>query len=140
MLEADWAEKDEEKDPEKEEKTSLSDIPDKVQTRLQRKWFAGRRYMYMSAVYVDPEYQGRGVGSAIMEWGEERADREGVVAFLQSSAPARGFYERREWNRIDFVELDLSQWANEKEQGGGLGYGIYRIVYMIRVLVGKRKL
>jgi ribosomal protein S18 acetylase RimI-like enzyme len=53
------------------------------------------------AVYVDPEAQGRGVGSALMDAGlrglASRGFREAILWVFEANAPARGFYERMGW-------------------------------------------
>lgn len=38
----------------------------------------GTKCGYLTSCLVDPLYQGRGVGSALIRWGTERAAREGV--------------------------------------------------------------
>lgn len=43
---------------------------------------------------VDPEYQRRGVGGALVGWGVREADELGVGAVVESSIPGRGLYEK----------------------------------------------
>jgi GNAT superfamily N-acetyltransferase len=44
-----------------------------------------KRHFYLLALGVEPEYQGRGVGTALMRPILERCDREGIPAYLESS-------------------------------------------------------
>jgi ribosomal protein S18 acetylase RimI-like enzyme len=51
--------------------------------------------MYLDVIGVDPDQQGRGVGSALMRFGLERAGALGVDAFLETAVEANvPYYER----------------------------------------------
>ena len=50
---------------------------------------------HITRVYVAPEFQGRGVGSFIMQHLEDEIAREHATAALDASLPAVGLYERR---------------------------------------------
>lgn len=52
-------------------------------------------HFYLAFVGVDPESQGRGIGSILMHPIVQRCDAEGVPAYLEASAPRnRELYER----------------------------------------------
>lgn len=52
-------------------------------------------HYYLAFVGVEPESQGRGIGSIIMHPVLQRCDAEGVPAYLEASAPRnRALYER----------------------------------------------
>ncbi|MDP9325261.1 MAG: GNAT family N-acetyltransferase [Candidatus Dormibacteraeota bacterium] len=52
-------------------------------------------HYYLPFVGVDPELQGRGIGSALLRPILDRCDREGVPAYLEASTPGnRALYER----------------------------------------------
>jgi ribosomal protein S18 acetylase RimI-like enzyme len=52
-------------------------------------------HYYLAFVGADPEWQGRGLGSAVLAPILERCDAEGMPAFLESSTPRnRALYER----------------------------------------------
>jgi GNAT superfamily N-acetyltransferase len=52
-------------------------------------------HYYLAFVGVEPEWQGRGLGSAVLEPILERCDRDGMPAFLEASTPRnRVLYER----------------------------------------------
>lgn len=46
---------------------------------------AGKEHWYLSGIVVDLNYQGKGVGSALLKWGTERADSDGLGVFCLSS-------------------------------------------------------
>jgi ribosomal protein S18 acetylase RimI-like enzyme len=50
---------------------------------------------YLDAIGVDPARQGEGIGGALIRFGLERANAEGVSAFLETANPRNvGYYER----------------------------------------------
>jgi ribosomal protein S18 acetylase RimI-like enzyme len=52
-------------------------------------------HWYLAMLGTEPAQQGRGVGSAVLEPVLERADLDGVGAYLESSNPVNlAFYER----------------------------------------------
>lgn len=54
-----------------------------------------RPHWYLADLAVEPALQGRGVGGALLAHGLERADRELMPAYLESSSPRnRPLYER----------------------------------------------
>jgi GNAT superfamily N-acetyltransferase len=55
---------------------------------------------------VDPERQGRGIGSAMMFPVLSRCDAEGVPAYLEASSPRnRGLYERHGFEVSEEFEI-----------------------------------
>jgi GNAT superfamily N-acetyltransferase len=54
-------------------------------------------FRYLSFLIIDPEAQGKGVGSALMDWGFQQADKADppLPVVLESSAPGRPLYEKR---------------------------------------------
>jgi ribosomal protein S18 acetylase RimI-like enzyme len=52
-------------------------------------------HYYLAFIGVDPEWQGRGLGAAVMAPVLERCDEQGASAFLEASTPRnRALYER----------------------------------------------
>ena len=58
---------------------------------------AGERHWYLASLITWPEWQGRGVGRRLLDWGIERADQEGegreTPIYLEASDMSRGIYE-----------------------------------------------
>lgn len=78
---------------------------------------------------------GRGVGTSVIERAHERADKEGLVSYLQGTASATPFYVERGWKAVERFEVNLKDWV----KGDGLGFGIYKVGYMIRLPVESKK-
>lgn len=63
--------------------------------RLERDHPHDPQHWYLSAIAVDPDYQGRGIGSRLIGPGLERADADGRPCFLETTRPsARDWYVR----------------------------------------------
>jgi ribosomal protein S18 acetylase RimI-like enzyme len=57
---------------------------------------------YLMALGVDPDRQGQGIGSALMAPVLERCDREGRIAYLETSTPGgRRLYERHGFEVVE---------------------------------------
>jgi GNAT superfamily N-acetyltransferase len=79
-------------------------------------------HYYLPFVGVDPEWQGRGLGSAVLAPVLERCDREGMPAFLEASTPRnRALYERHGFAVSEEFKLGQTapvQWRMWREPGG----------------------
>jgi GNAT superfamily N-acetyltransferase len=54
---------------------------------------------------IDPAYQRRGVGSALVKWGTDKADEMGVDAVVESSVFGKGLYQKNGFVFIKDVEI-----------------------------------
>lgn len=48
----------------------------------------------MTFVGTDPKYQGQGAATMLIRWGLERAEKEGVPVYLESTLNAVSLYEK----------------------------------------------
>jgi GNAT superfamily N-acetyltransferase len=48
----------------------------------------------LDIIVIDQNYQGRGVGRTLMDWGVEKADKERVEIFLHGTESAQDFYRQ----------------------------------------------
>lgn len=61
---------------------------------------------HLQLVGVDPEWQGRGVGSALLTPVIERCDRDGVPAYLEATSPHnRRLYERHGFRTRETLQI-----------------------------------
>ena len=51
--------------------------------------FAGRPHWYLEMCAVHPDYQGKGVGKALLDWGLAQADRNNLPVYLEASHEVR---------------------------------------------------
>lgn len=83
-------------------------------------------HYYLAFLGVDPVWQGRGLGSALIAPVLARCDRERVPAFLEASSPRnRAMYERHGFEPIEHFTLGRGappQWRmwREPRPGGAL--------------------
>lgn len=95
----------------------------------------GTRAMYVVGLSVHPDYQGRGVGQALMKYGTDRADTERVFCWVHSSEDAASMYRKCGFEVNDSLEIDLDHWASQldiKPPAGDEKWGTYTFRYMIR--------
>ncbi len=65
----------------------------------------GEPHWYLPLIGIDPQHQGKGLGSTLLDHALALADRDGVPAYLESSNPRNiGLYERH-----GFVQLGRIQ-------------------------------
>lgn len=85
----------------------------------------------LEIVATDPAYQGKGAGSQMMRWGLERADEQGMEAYLEASPDAVPLYEK-----LGFREAGRTDTWIENERVKGTWY---RNLFMIRPAKDKSK-
>lgn len=60
-----------------------------------------------------PEYQGRGVGSALLEFGISEATKAGLSElWLEASADGYSLYRKFGFENVDFVHMDLTKYGS----------------------------
>lgn len=64
---------------------------------------------YLPVIGVDPAYQGRGIGAALMKHSLLRPDEEGIPAYLESSNPRNiSLYERHGFQIMGEIQIGSS--------------------------------
>lgn len=53
---------------------------------------ANKTYWFLKLLTIDPPHQRRGIGTLLVKWGVEKANKEGVDAWLESSPMGKGAY------------------------------------------------
>jgi GNAT superfamily N-acetyltransferase len=79
--------------------------------------YAARDAAELNALYVLPGYQGRGVGSALLDRAKDRSPGELWLWTFQRNAPARRFYERH-----GFAAIALTNGAGNEEREPDVRY------------------
>ncbi|KAK4031763.1 acyl-CoA N-acyltransferase [Parachaetomium inaequale] len=60
-----------------------------------------RAHWYLELITTSPEFQGRGAGKMLMEWGLERVDETGFEAYLEASPEGKGLFEKFGFRVVD---------------------------------------
>ncbi|KAK5166502.1 uncharacterized protein LTR77_008045 [Saxophila tyrrhenica] len=92
--------------------------------RRRRELMGDRGHWYLEIVATSPTHQGKGVGSKLMRWGLERADAQGMEAYLEASPEAVPLYEKLGFREADRIDTLI---RNERVEGVW-----YRNLFMIR--------
>jgi ribosomal protein S18 acetylase RimI-like enzyme len=84
-------------------------------------------HWYLAVMGVDPEWQGRGLGTALMRPVLDQLDAEGMSAYLEASTlRSRALYERNGFDVTAEFNLPADGpplWAMWREAAGGRGAG-----------------
>ena len=66
-------------------------------------------HWYLPLIGIDPAYQGKGLGSALMRHALAESDREGCLAYLESSNPANvPLYQRHGFELLGTIQVGSS--------------------------------
>ncbi|SLM40980.1 GNAT domain [Lasallia pustulata] len=74
----------------------------------------GKDFFLMGVLVTLPEYQGKGIGSSLLQWGLEIADEKGVECWIDASPMSVELYKRLGWVEVDHVDLDLGKYGGEQ--------------------------
>ena len=77
----------------------------------------GGNLVSLDILAVDPNYQRKGVGSLLVQWGTEKADVMGNEAIVESSVFGRGLYEKHGFVWVKDVVIEPPErFAGRKRQ------------------------
>lgn len=93
---------------------------------------AGTACLFIVGLTVAPQFQGRGVGSALLRWGTKVCDDNNCFAWVHSSDPAWGMYQKSGFEVIRSLDIDLDEYAPCPPPGEGpdAKWGHYVFRYM----------
>lgn len=66
---------------------------------------------------VHPDYQGKGVGTALLHEGLQKSDAMGLPAWLEASERGYPLYKKLGWKEVDAFMIDLSTWGKVGQFG-----------------------
>lgn len=95
-------------------------------------WTRARRHTTCKALFTEPSFQRRGMGNALVQYGNQLADEAGLPIFLQGSPYGYPIYKKHGFETVQYLDVDLRQWA-PKADSDDKGYGNYRFRYMLRL-------
>ncbi|RFU25109.1 hypothetical protein B7463_g11231, partial [Scytalidium lignicola] len=95
----------------------------------------GTECMFVVSLSVAPKFQARGIGSRLLEWGTDMADKFRVFIWVHSSESAWTTYAKHGFEIVGTLDVDLDAWAPKPpptEEGPGAIWGHYVFRYMKR--------
>ncbi|OJJ50305.1 hypothetical protein ASPZODRAFT_128925 [Penicilliopsis zonata CBS 506.65] len=81
------------------------------------------RDMVLELIGISNQHQRRGLGSQMLEWGIERANRAGVRIYLEATEAGYPLYLRRGWTVVDELVMDWSPYG---------GKGVTKLTMMVK--------
>lgn len=97
-------------------------------------WTYNKRHILLKGLFTDPSFQRRGMGSALVKYGNKTfGDRgAGLPIYLQASAYGWPVYEKQGFKTVQVLDVDLRDWV-DGGRGDGKGWGVYRFRYIVRL-------
>ncbi|KAF1947123.1 acyl-CoA N-acyltransferase [Clathrospora elynae] len=65
-------------------------------------------HIYLHMLITDPDFQGRGAGGILLNWGTKKADELGLPMYLESSKMGHRFYQKRGFKDVETFGIDFS--------------------------------
>ncbi|KAH6991131.1 acyl-CoA N-acyltransferase [Ilyonectria sp. MPI-CAGE-AT-0026] len=97
----------------------------------------GSKCIFMGGITVDPKYQGQGVGSQLIRWGTEQADRLGAFSWVHASEAGWPVFAKHGFKEVERLTFDMDTWAVGPPPKDGVfgdreSWGPYTFRYMVR--------
>ena len=92
-----------------------------------RRAMQGKRHALLDILDTDEKHQGRGAGAALVKWGTDWADREGLECMLEGTPAGLRLYQKSGFRQRELLEFDM-------ERFGGQGKTV--LTSMIRPIKG----
>jgi GNAT superfamily N-acetyltransferase len=103
----------------------------------------GSKSVVITGISVHPEYQGKGVGSALVKWATDKVDKTDTYIWVHSSEAGWRNFAKGGFEEIGRLDVDLDEWAKEagdvEPPGGMEKWGIYTVRWMKRPIHGVRE-
>ncbi|KKY25643.1 putative gnat family [Diplodia seriata] len=80
------------------------------------------RCVHLASLATHPDHQGKGIGAALVRWGIEQGEKDGVPVYLE--ATPRGFFLYKKMGFEAADEIDVSHWTPNGES--------YKVICMIK--------
>ncbi|KAH6850574.1 acyl-CoA N-acyltransferase [Chaetomium sp. MPI-CAGE-AT-0009] len=95
-----------------------------AQTEQHERFMGRRAHWYLELISTKAEVKGLGTGRKLVQWGLERVDADGAVAYLEASPQGRGLFERFGFEVVEklayfggtYVECPMVRAAKGKEE------------------------
>lgn len=81
----------------------------------------GSKCVIVTGLSVSPKHQEKGVGSALLKWGTDKADEHDVFMWVHSSEESYKVFSNSGFEVTGVLDLDLDAWAPSPPSGEGEG-------------------
>ncbi|EXF76159.1 acetyltransferase [Colletotrichum fioriniae PJ7] len=109
----------------------LGGIMHKDMTSWESRYLEGSKYMVLQALATHPEYQGRGIGTKLIQHGLEEIDSQSLACWFHASPSSYRLYEKAGFQEVGKNEYDLAKWAPVGTRVDP-GWRTYTFRYMLR--------
>lgn len=79
-------------------------------------------FWYLASLSCHPDYQRKGLGAALVQWGLEQAEKDGVPVYLEATPMGAFLYKKLGFEEVD--EVDLTRFMLDGKE--------YKIVSMLK--------
>lgn len=130
---------EQEEEPKEKVKTKADELEEVTDADMQY-WMEklmpeGMKCMFVVSISVREKYQGSGLGQALLRWGTEQTDKEGVFAWAHSSEAGFGAFRKAGFVEVGQLTVDLDKYAiapNHLKGNVNEKWGEYTFRYMRR--------
>ena len=98
------------------------------------------RFLIVNTLAVDPAWKSRGVGSELLKWVAEWADRQEITVWAQVSPAAHGIFQLAGFEEVHNLVLDLDKYYHNNDDRSKPHWGFYEYKYMVRKIRDPPKL
>ncbi|PGH16627.1 hypothetical protein AJ80_05129 [Polytolypa hystricis UAMH7299] len=88
---------------------------------LLRENMKGKRIAHLTILVVAPDFQGQGIGSALIKYGLDIADKENMPAWLEASEAGYPVYKKFGYKDVQVVKFDAGKYTGEGEEVTSVG-------------------
>ncbi|KAI0203192.1 acyl-CoA N-acyltransferase [Astrocystis sublimbata] len=72
---------------------------------VHKELFGYHKHIYLPTIAVHPDYQRRGAGRMLMQWGVEVAEQLGLPIYLESTGPGNSLYRAMGFEQLTHVQI-----------------------------------
>ena len=84
-------------------------------SKCKKEVVGGKAYILLNMIATLPEHHRRGVGAMHLKWGNEQADKLGLLSYLEASPMGRPLYERMGYEVVRELPFDARAWGLDRD-------------------------
>ena len=87
-----------------------------MNARLRQRIWEGRPYVLLNLLCIHQDFQRRGAGTALVEWGMEVARSLGLAIHLEASAAGYELYRKLGFKQVDVAIVKKEEWDGDHDR------------------------